>query len=105
MGMYLEKEEVAAQCQKTQSQNQQNLSAKNPKHQAGIEAALSHAQKEARLERSRYNQVPTRSCHPHTQRPPKVAMESNTPMKTESTKDGHNRLKKPQRSRKSSRPM
>ena len=69
--MYLEKEEVVAQCQKTQSQNQQNLSVKNPKHQVGIEAALSHAQKGARLE-------------------------SNTPMKTKSTKDGHNRLKKPQ---------
>jgi hypothetical protein len=39
MGMYLEKEEVVAQFQKTQSQNQQNLSVKNPKHQAGIEAA------------------------------------------------------------------
>ena len=50
-GMYLEKEEVVAQCQKTQSQNQQNLSVKNPKQQAGIEAALSHAQKGARLER------------------------------------------------------
>jgi hypothetical protein len=55
MGMYLEKEEVVAECQKTQSQNQQNLSVKNPKHQAGIEAALSHAQRGARLERSRYN--------------------------------------------------
>jgi hypothetical protein len=47
MGMYLEKEELVAQCQKTQSQNQQNPSMKNPKHQAGIEAALSHAQREA----------------------------------------------------------
>jgi hypothetical protein len=102
--MYLEKEEVVAQCQKTQSQNQQNLSVKNPKHQAGIEAALSHAQKGARLERSRYNQVPTRSCHPHTQRPPKVTTESNTPMKTESTKDGHSRLKKPQESMSSGEP-
>jgi hypothetical protein len=64
MGMYLEKEKVIAQCQKTQSQNQQNLSVKNPKHQADIKAALSHAQRGARLER--YNQVPTRSCHPHT---------------------------------------
>jgi hypothetical protein len=87
---------MVAQCQKTQSQNQQNLSVKNPKHQAGIEAALSHAQRGARLER--YKQVPTRSCHPHTQRPSKVAMESNTPRKTESMKDGHNRLKKPQES-------
>jgi hypothetical protein len=74
MGMYLEKEEVVAQCQKTQSQNQQNLSVKNPKHQAGIKAALSHAQRGAQLERSRYKQVPTKSCHPHTQRPPKVSM-------------------------------
>jgi hypothetical protein len=96
MGMYLEKEEVVAQCQKTQSENQQNLSVKNPKHQAGIKAALSHAQRGARLERSRYNQVPTRSYHPHTKRLPKVATESNTPMKMESTKDGHNRLNKPQ---------
>jgi hypothetical protein len=63
---FLEKKEVVTQCQKTQSQNQQNLSVKNPKHQAGIEAALSHAQRGARLERSRYNQVSTRSCHPHT---------------------------------------
>jgi hypothetical protein len=102
--MYLEKEELVAQCQKTQSQNQQNLSVKNPKHQAGIKAALSHVQKGARLERSRYNQVPTRSCHPHTQRLPKVAMESNTPMKTELTKDGHNRLKKPQESMSSGEP-
>jgi hypothetical protein len=102
MGMYLEKEEVVAQCQKTQSQNQQNLSVKNPKHQAGIEVALSHAQKGARLER--YNQVSTMSCHPHTQRPPKVAAESNTPMKTESMKDGHNRLKKPQESMSSGEP-
>jgi hypothetical protein len=47
MGMYLEKEEEVAQCQKTQSLNQQNLSVKNPKHQAGIEAALSHAQRGA----------------------------------------------------------
>jgi hypothetical protein len=62
--MYLEKEKVIAQSQKTQSQNQQNLSVKNLKHQAGIEAALSHAQRGARLER--YNQVPTRSYHPHT---------------------------------------
>jgi disease resistance protein RPM1 len=38
MGMYLEKEVVVAQCQKTQSQNQQNLSVKNPKHQAGIDS-------------------------------------------------------------------
>jgi hypothetical protein len=105
MGLYLEKEEVVAQCQKTQSQNQQNLSVKNPKHQAGIEAALSHAQRGARLQRSRYNQVPTRGYHPHTQRPPKVAMESNTPIKTESTKDGHNRLKKPQESMLSGEPM
>jgi hypothetical protein len=104
MGMYLEKEDVVAQCQKTQSQNQQNLSVKNLKHQAGIKAALSHAQRGARLERSRYNQVPTRSCHPHTQRPPKVATESNTPMKTKSTKDGHNRLKKPQESMSSGEP-
>jgi hypothetical protein len=44
MGMYLEKEKVVAQCQKSQSQNQQNLSVKNPKHQVGIEAAQSHAQ-------------------------------------------------------------
>ena len=51
MGMYLEKEKVVAQCQETQSQNQQNLSVKNPKHQIGVEAALSHAQKGARLER------------------------------------------------------
>jgi hypothetical protein len=102
--MYLEKEEMVAQCQKTQSQNQQNLSMKNPKHQAGIKAVLSHAQKGAQLERLRYNQVPTRSCHPHTQRLPKVATESNTPMKTESTKDGHNRLKKPQESMSSSEP-
>ena len=29
--MYLEKEKVVAQCQKTQSQNQQNLSVKSPK--------------------------------------------------------------------------
>jgi hypothetical protein len=98
MGMYLEKEEVVAQFQKTQSQNQQNLSMKNPKHQAGIEAALSYAQKGARLERSRYNQVPTRSCHPHTQRLPKVVTESNTPMKTEAAKGDHDRLKKPQES-------
>jgi hypothetical protein len=84
--------------------DQQNLSVKNPKHQADIEATLSHAQRGARLERSRYNQVPTRSCHPHTQRPPKVAMESNTPMKTESMKDGHNRLKKPQESMSSGEP-
>jgi hypothetical protein len=104
MGMYLEKEEVVAQCQKTQSQNQQNLSVKNPKHQAGIEAVLSHAQKGARLERSRYNQVPTRSYHPYTQRPPKVATESNTPMKTESTKDDHNRPKKPHESMSSGEP-
>jgi hypothetical protein len=40
----------------------------------------------------------------HTQRPPKVATESNTPMKTESTKDGHNRLKKPQKSMLSGEP-
>jgi hypothetical protein len=104
MGMYLEKKEVVAQCQKTQSRNQQNLSMKNPKHQAGIEAALSHAQRGAQLERSRYNLVPTRSYHPHTQRPPKVATESNMPMKTESTKDGHNRLKKPQESMSSGEP-
>jgi hypothetical protein len=74
MGMYLEKEEVVAQCHKTQSQNQQNLSVKNPKHQAGIEAALSHAQRGARLERSRYNQMPTKRGHQHTQKPPKVSM-------------------------------
>jgi hypothetical protein len=43
MGMYLEKEMVVAQCQKSQSQNQQNLSVKSPKHQAGIEAAKSYA--------------------------------------------------------------
>jgi hypothetical protein len=98
MGMYLKKQEVVAQCQKTQSQNQQNLLVKNPKHQADIEAVLSHAQRGTRLERSRYNQVPMRSCHPHTQRPPKVATESNTPMKTESMKDGQNRLKKTQES-------
>jgi hypothetical protein len=42
MGMYLEKEKVVAQCQQSQSQNQQNLSVKNPKHQAGIEATQSH---------------------------------------------------------------
>jgi hypothetical protein len=102
--MYLEKEEVVAQCQKTQSQNQQNLSVKNPKHQADIEVALSHAQKGARLERSRYNQVPTRSCHPHTQRPRKVLTKSNTSRKTELTKDGHNRLKKPQESMSSGEP-
>jgi hypothetical protein len=45
-----------------------------------------------------------RSCHPHTQRPPKVTTESNTPMKTESTKDGHNRLKKMQESMSSGEP-
>jgi hypothetical protein len=33
-----------------------------------------------------------------------VASESNTPMKTESTKDGHNRLKKPQVSMSSGKP-
>ena len=49
--MYLEKEKVVAQCQKTQSQNQQNLLVKSPKHQVDVEAALSHAQKGARLER------------------------------------------------------
>jgi hypothetical protein len=53
MGMYLEKEEVVSQCQKSQLQNQQNLSVKNPKHQAGIEAALSHAQRGTWLKRSR----------------------------------------------------
>jgi hypothetical protein len=58
---------VVAQCQKTQSQNQQNLSVKNPKHQAGIEAALSHAQKGARLEKARYNHVPTKRGHQHTE--------------------------------------
>jgi hypothetical protein len=40
----------------------------------------------------------------HTHRPPKVATESNTSMKTESTKDGHNRLKKPQESMSSGEP-
>ena len=45
-GMYL-KEEVVSQCQKSQSQKLQNLSVKNPKHQVGIEAALSHAEKGA----------------------------------------------------------
>jgi hypothetical protein len=74
MGMYLEKEEVVAQCQKTQSQSQQNLSVKNPKHQAGIEAALSNAQRGARLERSRKNHESTKSGHQHTQRPPKGAL-------------------------------
>jgi hypothetical protein len=52
----------------------------------------------ARLERSTYNQVPTRSYHPHAQRPPKGAMESNTPMKTESAKRGHNHVKRPRKS-------
>jgi hypothetical protein len=33
-----------------------------------------------------------------------VAAESNTPMKTESMKDGHNRLKKPQESMSSGEP-
>jgi hypothetical protein len=33
-----------------------------------------------------------------------VATESNTPMKTESTKDGHNHLKKPQESMSSGEP-
>jgi hypothetical protein len=33
-----------------------------------------------------------------------VAPESNTPLKTESTKDGHNRLKKPQKSMSSGEP-
>jgi hypothetical protein len=33
-----------------------------------------------------------------------VATESNAPMKTESTKDGHNRLKKPQKSMSSGEP-
>jgi hypothetical protein len=36
--------------------------------------------------------------------PPKVVTESNTPIKTESTKDGHNRLKKPQESMSSGEP-
>jgi hypothetical protein len=40
MGMYLEKEKVVAQYQKSQSQN---LSVKNPKNQAGIKAAQSYA--------------------------------------------------------------
>jgi hypothetical protein len=53
MGIYLEKEEVVSQCQKSQSSNQQNLSVKNPKHHAGIKAALSHAQRGTRLKRSR----------------------------------------------------
>jgi hypothetical protein len=53
MGMYLEKEEVVSQCQKSKSQNQQNLSVKNLKHQAGIEGALSHAQRGTRLKRLR----------------------------------------------------
>jgi hypothetical protein len=44
------------------------------------------------------------SYHPHTQRLPKVATESNTLMKTESMKDGHNRLKKPQESMSSGEP-
>jgi hypothetical protein len=33
-----------------------------------------------------------------------VATESNTPMKTKSTKDGYNRLKKPQESMSSGEP-
>jgi hypothetical protein len=53
MGIYLETEKVVSQCQKSQSQNQQNLSVKNLKHQADIEVALSHAQTRARLKRSR----------------------------------------------------
>ncbi|KAK1661468.1 hypothetical protein QYE76_049627 [Lolium multiflorum] len=69
----------------------------NPKHQAGGEAALSHAQK-ARLERSTDNQVPTRSYQPHAQRPPKGATERNTPMKTESARRGHNHVKRPRKS-------
>jgi hypothetical protein len=39
--MYLDEEKVVSRCQKIQSQN---LSVKNPKDQAGIEATLSHAQ-------------------------------------------------------------
>jgi hypothetical protein len=41
MRMYLDEEKVVSRCQKSQSQN---LSVKNPKDQAGIEATLSHAQ-------------------------------------------------------------
>jgi hypothetical protein len=74
MGMYLEKEKVVSRCQKSQSQNQQNLSGKNPKHQAGIEAAQSHAQIGSQLKRLKYNHVPTKSGHQHTQKPPKVSM-------------------------------
>jgi hypothetical protein len=74
MGMYLEKEKVVSRCQKSPSQNQQNLSVKNPKHQAGIEAAQSHAQTRSQLKMSRYNHVPTKSGHQDTQKPPKVLM-------------------------------
>jgi hypothetical protein len=74
MGMYLEKEKMVSRCQKSQSQNQQNLSVKNPKHQAGIKATQSYAQIGSQLKRARYNQVPTKSGHQHTQKPPKVSM-------------------------------
>jgi hypothetical protein len=53
MGMYLETEKVVSQCQKSQSQNQQNMSVKNPKYQAGIKVAQSHAQIGSQLKRSR----------------------------------------------------
>jgi hypothetical protein len=74
MGMYLEKEKVVAQCQKSQSQNQQNLSVKNPKHQAGIEAVQSHVQTRSQLKKARYNHVLMKRGHQHTQKPPKVSM-------------------------------
>jgi hypothetical protein len=74
MGMYMEKEKVVAQCQKSQSQNQQNLSIKNPKHQASIEAAQSHAQTGSQLKKARYNHVSMKRGHQYTQKPPKVSM-------------------------------
>jgi hypothetical protein len=74
MAMYLEKEKVVAQCRKSQSQNQQNLLVKNPKHQAGIEATQSHAQTGSQLKKARYNHVSTKRGHQHTQKPPKLSM-------------------------------
>jgi hypothetical protein len=53
MWMYLEKEKVVSRCQKSQSQNQQNLSVKNPKHQEGIKAEQSHAQTGSQLKKAR----------------------------------------------------
>jgi hypothetical protein len=74
MGMYLKKEMVVTQCQKSQSQNQQNLSVKNPKHQVGIKAAQSHAHTGSQLKKARYNHMPMKRGHQHTQKPPKVSM-------------------------------